>query len=189
MFNNLQLGLIGYAQKSIQRARANLKIKGFGGQKSNRSKQSTGALGKGLGFTLKNIKDRLVVSFNSKENYGYNVEYGRKKGSMPPTSALEAWIKAKPIRLRKKSPNALSASSSTFAAKTPQSIKSAAYAMAKSIKKRGIKAVPFMSEAARDELNNADEILNLENALSKDVAEIIVIDANKSNSVKAKITN
>ena len=178
MFKNLQVGLKDYANNSIKWARVNLKMKGFGGQKASRRKENTGKLGKGLGFNIKAEKNSLKVTFTSKENYGYNVEYGRKPGTMPPARAINLWL------TQKKGIKGVRDKQGKFLPR-----KSSIFLIQRKIKLKGIKAVPFMSVAATEELKKADEVFNLETALANDVAEIIVIDANKSNSVKAKITN
>ena len=176
MFKNLQLALIGYADNSIKWARVNLKMKGFGGQKASRRKENTGKLGKGLGYTIKAEKDSLKVSFTSKENYGYNVEYGRRAGTMPPAKAINIWL------TQKKGIKGVRDKNGRFLKR-----KSSIFLIQRKIKLKGIKAVPFMGVAATEELKKADEIFKLETGLADDVAETIVFNANQSKSVKAKI--
>ena len=156
-----------YSTDVVERAIKNLATKGFGGQKSNRSKNSSGMLSKGLGFNIKIQPNRLETSFTSKEAYGSVVEEGRRAGATPPKIApLEEWIRTKGIKVRKTFINSNGQKVSQFVERTDANIKSAAIAISKSIGKNGIKEVPFMSRAMQKAFD----------ALPKDLAEAIVED-------------
>lgn len=61
--------------------------------------------------------------------YADSVEYGRAPGSMPPVNALKKWVKRK------------------LGIKNEAKAKSVAFAIAKSIEKRGINPSPFLRPA------------------------------------------
>ena len=156
-----------YSTDVVEQARLNLKTKGFGGQKSNRSKNSSGELSKGLGFKIKALPNKLETSFTSKQAYGSVVEEGRRAGATPPPIApIEEWIRTKGIKVRKTYINSNGQKVSQFVERTKANIKSAAIAISKSIGKNGIKEVPFMSRAMQKEFD----------ALPQDLAEAIVED-------------
>lgn len=166
-FKRTEFLMAKYSTDVVEQAKQNLKTKGFGGQKSNRSKQNTGKLAAGLGFKIKASPTSLVTSFTSKEAYGSVVEEGRRAGATPPPiAAIENWIRTKGIKPRKTVINSNGQVVSSFVKKTPESIRSAAIAMSRSIGKRGIKEVPFMSRAMQKEFD----------ALPKELAEAIVED-------------
>jgi len=166
-FKRTEFLMAKYSSDVVEQARLNLKTKGFGGQKSNRSKNSSGELSKGLGFKIKVQPNRLETSFTSKEAYGSVVEEGRRAGATPPKIApLEEWIRTKGIKVRKTFINSNGQKVSQFVERTKANIKSAAIAISKSIGKNGIKEVPFMSRAMQKAFD----------ALPKDLAEAIVED-------------
>ena len=174
-----------YSTDVVEQARQNLKTKGFGGQKSNRSKQNTGKLAAGLGFKIKAQPNRLETSFTSKEAYGAVVEEGRRaERTPPPIAPLEKWIRKKGIKVRKTFINSNGQKVSQFVKRTDVNIKSAAIAMSKSIGKRGIPAVPFMSRAmqkAFDELPT-----ELAAAIVEDMENIIIDDFKKDKRYNVK---
>jgi hypothetical protein len=174
-----------YSTDVVEQARQNLKTKGFAGQKSNRSKQNTGNLSKGLGFKIKAQPTKLETSFTSNEAYGSVVEEGRRAGATPPPIApLEEWIRTKGIKVRKTFINSNGQRVSEFVKKTPQSIKSAAIAMSKSIGKRGIKSVPFMSLAMQKEFDALPQDLAL--AIVEDMENAIIDDFKKDKRYNVK---
>ena len=62
--------------------------------------------------------------------YAEPVHFGRQKGTMLPPKALEKWVRRK------------------LKVKDPKEVQAVAFKIALAIKKRGIKAVPFLSDAA-----------------------------------------
>ena len=183
MFEQLNKVILDYSNEVVRLARRNLNLSGFAGRK-NRKSNSTGDLSKGLGYEIKENKTGLVVEFTSKEKYGRFVEEGRKKGSQPPSDALEKYIKDKPIRLKRTRKNKAGQRVNTFVPKNEKTIKSAAFAMAKKIKKDGIKEVPYMGEA----MNEAFEKLppKAAEALVKDLGDIIIEDFQKLPNITVK---
>ena len=183
-FKRTDFILTQYGLKVVERARHNLSLKGFAGQKSNRSKNSSGDLSKGLGFTVKENPKGLETSFTSKENYGKFVEEGRKAGAYVPIEPLEKWIRTKGIKVRKTFINSNGQKVSQFVKRTDASIKSAAIAMSKSIAKKGIKEVPFMSAAMRKEFDAFPN--DLAEAIVEDVQNAIIDDFKKDKNIEAK---
>ena len=174
-----------YSSDVVEQARLNLKTKGFGGQKSNRSKNSSGKLSEGLGFKIKAQPKNLETSFTSKEAYGSVVEEGRRVGATPPPIApLEDWIRTKGIKVRKTFINSNGQKVSEFVKKTPESIRSAAIAMSKSISKRGIKEVPFMSMAMQKQFDKLPT--ELAAAIIEDMENAIIDDFKKDKRYNVK---
>ena len=174
-----------YSTDVVERARKNLATKGFGGQKSNRSKNSSGMLSKGLGFKIKAQPDRLETSFTSKEAYGSVVEEGRRAGATPPPIApLDEWIRTKGIKVRKTFINSNGQKVSEFVKRTDANIKSAAIAMSKSIGKNGIKEVPFMSRAMQREFDALPT--DLAEAIIEDIQDAIIDDFKKDKRYNVK---
>ena len=184
-FKRTEFLMAKYSTDVVEQARQNLKTKGFGGQKSNRSKNSSGNLSKGLGFKIKALPNKLETSFTSKEAYGSVVEEGRRAGATPPPIApLEEWIRTKGIKVRKTYINSNGQKVSEFVKKTPQSIKSAAIAMSRSIGKSGIKEVPFMSRAMQKQF---DELpTELAAAIIEDMENAIIDDFKKDKRYNVK---
>ena len=181
MFNNLNKVINDYGKETVRLARRNLNLNGFAGKKRNRKTNSSGDLSKGLGYKITDGKTGLVIEFTSKKNYGRFVEEGRKKGSMPPSSALRSWIKQKKIKLTRVSTNKAGQKVSKFVRATDSNINQAVFAMAKSIKKRGIKPVPFMGEAMDEAFEKLTPIA--EEALIKDLEDLLFKDFQKNPNI------
>ena len=186
-FKRTEFLMAKYSSDVVEQARKNLETKGFGGQKSNRSKNSSGMLSKGLGFKIKVQPNRLETSFTSKEAYGSVVEEGRRAGATPPPiSAIERWLeeKNKIIKLRKTYINKNGQKVSQFVERTDANIKSAAIAISKSIGKRGIPAVPFMSRAMQKAFDALPT--ELAEAIVEDMENIIIDDFKKDKRYNVK---
>jgi len=74
--------------------------------------------------------DRLGARIGSKLQYAEYVEKGRRPGRMPPSSALEAWVRTKV---------------------SVENIKSIAFLIARKIGREGTKPQPYLLPAARKE--------------------------------------
>lgn len=168
--------LIEFSERVIERARKNLNTSGFA-RKKGRKINSSGALSKGLGFDL-SIKE---LKFTSNQDYAPIVEEGRKKGKMPPTAPIEKWINQKGLRLRKVVVrNGVKVN--TFTQKNDASIKSAAFAIAKSIAKNGIPETNFFWDAFEYEWDRLDE--GYLDALVTDLEDIIATDFKKTKNIE-----
>lgn len=191
MLDNLIEAANEYGHRVIARARKNTKVYGNLGQKSNRRIEADGKLAKGLFYTITSGTLGMVVNYFSKEEYGTFIESGTKPSTKKPSPKMVesfiSWMKAKPVKLRKKRPNALSASSTAFAPKSPNAIKSAAYAMAQSRLRKGSKPRPFMLDAVETE-TTTELMQPLANALALDAEIAIVNNINrKSNNLVSAI--
>jgi hypothetical protein len=134
-----------YAAQVVERAQSNLRIKRrVRGKIVNRV--ASGNLLKSLTYKLKFRYNKPTLDFTVKGTAGQYadvIEYGRKAGAkMPPIKAIEQWIRIKPLKLRNKQ--------GEFIKSTESAIKSAAFAIAKSIGKNGITPVPYYQEAIDD---------------------------------------
>jgi hypothetical protein len=143
-----------YAAKVVERAQSNLRIKRrVRGKVVNRV--ASGTLLNSLTYKLRIRYNKPTIDFTVKGDagrYADVIEYGRKPGAkMPPVSAIEKWIKIKPLKLRNRQ--------GEFIKSTESAIKSAAYAIAKSIGENGIAPVPYYQEAIDDTWEDYSEQL------------------------------
>jgi hypothetical protein len=135
-----------YAVAVIERAQSNLRIKRrVRGKVVNRN--ASGHLAKSLYYKLKFRYNKPTLDFTvSNEQagkYADVIEFGRTPGAkMPPVKAIEAWIRLKPLKLRNRQ--------GEFIKSTESNIKSAAFAIAKSIGKNGIEGINYYQEAVDD---------------------------------------
>jgi hypothetical protein len=116
-----------------------------------------------LTFTI-NYKARsteiLFGASGEAKKYADIIEEGRKPNSrMPPVSAIEKWMREKPLKLR--------GPKGGFVKTTPQGLRSAAFAIARAIGKRGIVGINYFTDAIEDELADAGE--DFTNELIKDL--------------------
>ena len=179
-FKHLNKVVDDFGKDTVRLARRNLNLKGFAGKKGRKT-NSSGDLSKGLGYKIQDTKSGIIIDFTSKKDYAKFVEEGRKKGSMPPVDALKKWIKQKKIRLRKTVTNKAGQKVNKFVTKNDRSISQAAFAMAKQIKKKGIKPTPFFGEA----LDESFEAMKpkAQEALVKDTKDILFEDFQKNPNI------
>ena len=176
-FPNINKVVEDFAKDTVRLSRRNLNLNGFAGKKSNRKTNSSGRLSKGLGYKIQDTNSGVISTFTSKQDYARFVEEGRKKGSMPPVDALKKWIRQKKIRLSKTVTNKAGQKINKFVNKNERSIQQAAYAMAKKIKKDGIKPTPFFGEALEESRKALQP--KAEEAIVKDVEDILFEDFQK----------
>ena len=143
-----------YAATVVERAQSNLRIKRrVRGKLVNRV--ASGTLLNSLTYKLRIRYNKPTIDFTVKGDagkYADVIEYGRRPGAkMPPISAIEKWIKIKPLKLRNRQ--------GEFIKSTESAIKSAAYAIAKSIGENGIAPVPYYQEAIDDTWDDYSEQL------------------------------
>lgn len=135
-----------YAATVVERAKSNLRI-----QRTVRGKKvkrvASGHLVNSLVYKLR-IRYRkptldFTVDNEQAGQYADVIEWGRKPGArMPPPSEIEKWIKLKPLKLRNRQ--------GEFIKATESNIKSAAYAIAKSIGEKGIEGIHYYRDAIND---------------------------------------
>lgn len=173
-YKNTEQYLNGWGFDTVQRAKANLKVFGFNGApKTRKIETKNGTLGKSLGYGVNQSGSMFTIEFLSSANYAAIVEQGRRPNNTPPPiAAIEQWIKDKPLRLQRTFVNKNGQKVSKFVAKTPESIRSAAYVIAKSIGKKGTKATRFFSLAMQKEFEKLPEPLSI--AIVNDLADLII---------------
>jgi hypothetical protein len=92
------------------------------------------------------------VSNSEAGQYADVIEWGRRAGAkMPPPKAIENWIKIKRLKLRNRQ--------GEFIKSTESNIKSAAFAMAKSIGENGIVGIGYYKEAIEDTWDEYKDVL------------------------------
>ena len=134
-----------YAATVVERAQSNLRIKRrVRGKVVNRV--ASGTLLNSLTYKLRIRYNKPTIDFTVKGDagrYADVIEYGRKPGAkMPPVSAIEKWIRIKPLKLRNRQ--------GEFIKATESAIKSAAFAIAKSIGENGIEGISYYQDAIND---------------------------------------
>lgn len=135
--------VIEVAQKNLGAYRS---VKGANGKTYKRRAVASGNLKNNLGYSIKKIGGESSIVFSaggSAKQYYLAVNNGRAKGTMPPPQAIENWMRIKPIRLR---------GAKGFIKQTPKGMARAAFAIAKSIKKRGIDPFPYYTDAINEVL-------------------------------------
>jgi hypothetical protein len=143
-----------YAATVVERAQSNLRIKRrVRGKVVNRV--ASGTLLNSLTYKLRIRYNKPTIDFTVKGDagrYADVIEYGRKPGAkMPPVSAIEKWIKIKPLKLRNRQ--------GEFIKSTESAIKSAAFAIAKSIGENGIVGINYYQDAINDTWEDYSEQL------------------------------
>ncbi len=144
-----------YAAKVVERAQSNLRIKRrVRGKVVNRV--ASGHLEKSLTYKLRFRYRKPTLDFtvsNSEAGqYADVIEWGRRAGAkMPPPKAIENWIKIKRLKLRNRQ--------GEFIKSTESNIKSAAFAMAKSIGENGIVGIGYYKEAIEDTWDEYKDVL------------------------------
>jgi len=135
-----------YALAVIERAQSNLRIKRrVRGKTVNRF--ASGHLSKSLYYNLKFRYNKPTIDFTVSNDeagkYADVIELGRKPGAkMPPVKPIEDWIRIKRLKLRNRQ--------GEFIKSTESNIKSAAFAIAKSIGEKGIQGINYYGEAIDD---------------------------------------
>jgi hypothetical protein len=135
-----------YALAVVERAQSNLRIKRrVRGKVVNRV--ASGRLLNSLYYNLKIRYNKPTIDFTVSNDeagkYADVIEFGRRAGAkMPPVKPIEDWIRLKPLKLRNRQ--------GEFIKSTESAIKSAAFAIAKSIGKNGIEGINYYQEAIND---------------------------------------
>lgn len=146
MSNEFENILNEYALAVVERAQSNLRIKRrVRGKTVNRV--ASGRLLNSLYYNLKIRYNKPTIDFTVSNDdagkYADVIELGRKPGAkMPPVKPIEDWIRIKRLKLRNRQ--------GEFIKSTESNIKSAAFAIAKSIGKNGIEGINYYSEAIDD---------------------------------------
>lgn len=202
MFPILNKAVFNYSTLSIKLARRNLNLTGF--SKKGRKTNNTKHLSDGLGFHIKEGNTGLVTTFTSKEDYGIFIHDGvngnkssyvanrdskfrfKSNTKYANIGEIEKYIKSPKIRLRKVFKNSNGQKVSKFVPKNKENIKSAAFAMARSIAMKGIKSSPFMRVGAEEALVKSTP--EMEKALVEDLESILISGLSKSPNITIKRT-
>ena len=115
-------------------------------------KNNTGDLQKSLDFELEVFRKGSFSFSFLMEEYGGNVDKGRKAGKGIPIKVLDEWIRTKPVRLRDLETGA-------FIKKTPARLKSLSYLINRKIREEGIEASNFFSEPFEQEFRKLPDEL------------------------------
>jgi len=132
--------VIEVAQKNLGAYRS---VKGANGKTYRRRAVASGTLKNSLGYSIRNNNITFSAGGKAKQYY-LSVNNGRTKGTMPPPSAIEEWMRIKPIRLR---------GAKGFIKTTAKGRARVAFAIAKSIQKRGIAPFPYYTDAINEVLD------------------------------------
>ena len=158
-----------YAATVVERAQSNLRIKRrVRGKIVNRV--SSGTLLNSLIYKIKVRYGKPTIDFTVKDpagQYADVIEFGRKPNSkMPPVSAIEKWIRMKPLKLRNRQ--------GEFIKSTESAIKSAAYNIARSIGEKGIEGINYYGEAIDDTWDDYKD--KLMDAYIKDIEQRLLLN-------------
>lgn len=192
MFSNLEGSLINFANETIRLSRRNLNLTGFArkGRKINNSKD----LSKGLGYKLKINADSFELVFTSKEEYANFIDQGVNglevshnapfsfKKKFVNIKAIQKYVESSKIKLRRTYINDAGQKVSEFVPKNRKNIKAAAFAMARSIAKNGIKPTEFFQEAFEEASKELKT--NSENALKEDLEQMLVDSLGSNDTIK-----
>jgi len=109
--------------------------------------------------------------------YGLNVDKGRRAGKGVPPQALIDWIKKKPLRIR-------DLETGSFVKQTESRVKGLAYVINRKIKKYGIPATNFFTDAYESQEDKF--MAEMQEAIAQDNAQYIStqIDTINANSTK-----
>lgn len=143
--DEFEIVLNEYAAAVVERAKSNLRIsRQIRGKKVNRV--ASGNLLTSLTYKARVRYNKPTVDFTVKGTagkYADVIEFGRRPGAkMPPVKAIIDWIRIKPLKLRNRQ--------GQFIKSTESAIKSAAFAIAKSIGEKGIQGINYYTEAIED---------------------------------------
>lgn len=158
-----------YAVTVVERAQSNLRIKRrVRGKTVNRV--ASGNLLNSLIYKIRVRYGKPTIDFSVKGTAGQYadvIEFGRKPNSkMPPVSAIEKWIRMKPLKLRNRQ--------GEFIKSTESAIKSAAYNIARSIGKKGIEGINYYAEAIDDTWDDYKD--KLMDAYIKDIENRLLLN-------------
>lgn len=136
-----------FAERVVKLSRINI-----GKTKKGRKIRNTGRLAKSIGIEVAMFKNGNFSLAFEMEDYGENVDAGRKPGKGIPVKELLSWIKSKPIRLR-------DLETGKFLKTTKSRLNGLAFVINRKIKKEGIKATNFFTDPLEKEFKKLpDEI-------------------------------
>tara|TARA_R100001443_G_scaffold13007_1_gene22900 strand:- start:2803 stop:3360 length:558 start_codon:yes stop_codon:yes gene_type:complete len=166
--------VVAKAQQNLEKKRSKKTRRGYA---TKRSTNASGRLSRSLFWGF----DRTAPSFNfgasgKAGKYAQYVEHGRGPGKQPPLRSILNWIKIKPLRPR-------DLTSGKFIKKTPATLESMAYLIARKIGRYGTEATNFYTDAFIEEYKKLDK--NIQDVFAADVE--LTIDAALSSLDNLKI--
>lgn len=146
---NTQKELDNFGKRVVKLAKINL-----GAKRNGKVIDSSGTLRRSLDYDLEVFKSGNFSFSIEMEDYGVNVDKGRRKGKAPPTAPILKWIKSKPVRLR-------DLKTGSFIKQTESKLKGLAFVIARKIKREGITATNFLTDPFEQEFKKlSDDLLN-----------------------------
>lgn len=139
--------LNNFGQRVTKLAKINI-----GKKKKGRVIDNSGTLRESIDYELKTFASGNFSFSFLMEEYGENVDKGRKPGKGIPVKALMSWIKSKPIRLR-------DLETGSFIKSTKSRLNSLSFLINRKIKKEGIEATNFFSEPFEKEFKKLPDQL------------------------------
>lgn len=152
-YSTIKEMLNSFSDLVVERAQRNIgatRTVTIGGKSRKRKIDSSGQLRTNLNYKLIGSGPRFVIQYGAKGEAGQYadvVDKGRRPGTMPPPMAIRRWIDQKPIRLRN--------DKGGFIKSTEKQKARLAFQIADAIKRRGIPATNFYTDAFEEELANA----------------------------------
>ena len=152
-----------WSKEVVERAQRNIGATRNVNGKSRRI-DSSGRLRKSLGFTISEKSGKTTIKFTSSTNYAAFINEGVSgtekkyhtrfsfKSKQPPAKSILEYMRNKPLRLR-------DAKTGSFIKATEARKKSAAFAIARNIKRKGIAPTYFMDEAILEGIDTLDDTL------------------------------
>jgi len=135
---------------------------------------NSGKLRNSIKYNVNVSKSGKSFAFDiSMEDYGENVDKGRKPGKGIPVNELLKWIKSKPIRVRDLKTN-------SFVKQTESRINSLAFLINRKIKEKGIAATNFLSDPFSKEFKDLpDDVMG---AFGLDVEQFLEFSLKEINT-------
>jgi len=135
---------------------------------------NSGKLRNSIKYNVNVSKSGKSFAFDiSMEDYGENVDKGRKPGKGIPVNELLKWIKSKPIRVRDLKTN-------SFVKQTESRINSLAFLINRKIKEKGIAATNFLSDPFSKEFKDLpDDVMG---AFGLDVRQFLEFSLKEINT-------
>ena len=189
MFDNLNTTLVNFAKEVVRLEKRNLNLTGF--SKKNRKINNTKNLSRGLGYRIDKGKSFFKITFTSKEDYALFVDQGVNglevqyqapfsyKKEFANIGEIKKYVKSNKIKLRRVYVNKAGQKVNEFIPKNKKNIDTAAFLMARSIAKKGLKPTLFFESAFEEAFKQLPN--EAAKAISDDMANIFA-NSFKNNS-------
>lgn len=173
MDSNVKIVLDEFGERVTKLARINVgATRTVNGKR--RKIDNSGKLRNSIKYNVNVSKSGKSFAFDiSMEDYGENVDKGRKPGKGIPVNELLKWIKSKPIRVRDLKTN-------SFVKQTESRINSLAFLINRKIKEKGIAATNFLSDPFSKEFKDLpDDVMG---AFGLDVEQFLEFSLKEINT-------